>query len=161
MPEGSFEILERGAPEGWKMPDPNWYKNFRGEVSIKSEKGNRYLRLVSPVLNQLLAATYVLPITEDMKRLRLSYRVRAEIKELASNDGSGVGVAIFPWWGNVESETAQFAGAQFLTQSTKGWVSKEIDLEVPKGATSLSLSVGIKQTDGIAEFDDISVVVLR
>lgn len=161
MPEGSFEILERGVPEGWKMPDPNWYKNFRGAVAIKTEKGSRFLRLECPVLNTLLGASYTIPLTEDMKRLRLSYRVRAEIKETAPNDGSGVGVAILPWWDNTEAMSTKFAGAEFITKSTRGWVSKEVDLDVPKGISALTLTAGIKQTDGIADFDDISVEVIR
>ncbi len=161
MPEGSFELLERGLPEGWKMPDPNWYKNFRGEATVKTEKGNRYLHLVCPVLNQLLGANYTFPITEDMQRLRLSYRVRAEIKELATNDGTGVGVALLPWWGNVETTQAQFGGAEWITESTKDWVSKKVELDVPKGATVLTLTVGIKAADAIADFDDVSVEVLR
>ncbi|MCS7008526.1 MAG: hypothetical protein N2035_04120 [Chthoniobacterales bacterium] len=160
IPEGSFEILNAaGNPEGWKLPDPNWYKNFGGKVRIINEEGDNFLQIESDGMDKLLRASFKVTIPDNVARLRLSYRIRADVRDVASNeDKKGVGVQVARWWGNNEKEEAKWGGADWVTASTGGWVDKEFEFDVPAGMTTLRIDIGIRNASAIADFNDIQLV---
>lgn len=158
VPEGSFEIFDAaGNPEGWKMPNPAWYKNFGGEVSVVSEEGDNFLRIKSEGMDKLLRASFLIQIPENTYSLRLSYRVRANVSDVAPNDGKGVGVMIARWWGTPEKEEFKWGGGDFITESTSGWQDKEFELEVPSGVTTLRIDIGVRNANAEGDFNDIVV----
>lgn len=158
LPEGNFEILDSGGmPEGWRLPDPNWAKNFGGKVSVESEEGDNFLRLESEGLDKLFQASFKVDLPPDVLRVRLSYRMRADIREVAENDGKGVGVTVIRWWGNAEKEQAKYAHTNWVTVSTPGWTEQEFLLDVPEGMTTLTVYPAIRFASAVADFDDIVI----
>lgn len=160
LPEGNFEILNHvGMPEGWKLPDPRWYRGFGGNVTVEQEEGNNFLRLESAGMDKLFEASFTVDLPPEARSIRLSYRVRAEVRDVSPNDGSGVGVTLIRWWGNEEKKQARYAHTDWITSTTPGWVEKEDFLTVPEGMTKLTVYPAIRHASAIADFDDITIEV--
>ena len=163
FPEGTMEIEGiKGLPEGFHYPDPNWLKGFNASATTQSEEGNTFLRVNMPVAEQLVAASFEVPVPDGAAAMRVAWRVRADVSEVSANDDqSGRGVCMIASWyaepAGVEDRGYKHGVIDQIKQSTDGWIDKETILQVPQGKKFLSIQLGTKGTAAVADFDDVVV----
>lgn len=152
----------KGLPEGFHYPDPNWLKQFNANVTAENEEGNTFLRINMPVAEQLIGASFEVPVPDGATEMRIAWSVRADVTEVSPNDDqSGRGVCMIASW-YVEPEGVEDRGYKHglidqTTESTDGWVDKETILQVPEGKKFLNIQLGTKGTAAVADFDDVVV----
>jgi hypothetical protein len=163
LPEGSMEISgDMGMAEGFTYPDPNWLKSFAAAVSVENENGNRFIRVDMPRAEQLIACSVEIPVPEGATSLRLSWRVRALVKQLSpKDDPGGRGVCMIATWydkpPSIGDRGYKFCGMWKEAESTRGWVARQATLAVPAGKKFLAIQFGTKNAAAIADFDDIMI----
>jgi len=163
FPEGSMEIPgDQGVAEGFTYPDPNWLKGFGGRVTVENEDANRFIRVNMPKPEQLIACGFEIPVPEGAKSLRVTWRMRATVRELSNKDiHGGLGVVLIASWyakpRSIGDRGYKFGGLTAVQETTAGWVQKETILEVPEGKKFIAIAFGTKSTSAIADFDDIVV----
>lgn len=163
LPEGSMEIPgDQGLAEGFHYPDPNWLKGFGAAVTVENENGNRFIRVNMPQPEQLIACTFEIPVPEGASSLRVTWRVRATVRQLPTGDEpGGSGVCLIASWYTAPRGPGErgykFGGMQSVKESTNGWVNKESILPVPPGKKFISFQFGTKSVAATADFDDIVI----
>ncbi len=153
---------EQGVAEGFTYPDPNWLKGFGAKTNVENEDGNRFIRVNMPKPEQLIGCGFEIPVPAGAKSLRVTWRMRATVRELSKKDEpGGLGVVLIATWyakpRSIGDRGYKFGGMTAVTETTAGWVRKEAILEVPEGKKFISITFGTKSTSAIADFDDIVV----
>ena len=148
LPQGSFE--EPGANTGW-AEGFNIPNNL--EFRIVSENGTRWLRIENrdPTRQLDYVHAYV-KVTPEMASLTVSARMRATNLKIGTEGWHTARMALMFEGGNFG-----FPPVVPELRADSDWVTKSVELKVPKGATRLNIQPALFRCTGVFEVADLTV----
>jgi hypothetical protein len=137
-----------GAPEGWDLAPG---------VSQVAEGGNRFLRFVNDSHDRAVALTRIVALPAGSKAVVVSARMRAARLELGREGWHEARIAL-----RFENDKKEMVGGYpampALRTPSPDWLTREVVLDVPEGATRLVLQPGLWLAKGTLDLDDVRVV---
>ncbi len=150
---GNFETDDNDdkTPDGWGAP---------AGVSYPIEDGNHFVRLTVQEPGKMVMIYQSIPMTEAMKSLELSYRVRYEDIKVGKEmwfDGR----IIMNFKDAEKKPLKPSPSPPIFRKSSKGWVEKSQKFLVPEGAKTLEIMPCLfNAAAGTLDFDDFKLVEL-
>jgi hypothetical protein len=149
-PESMEDLDGKGGVRGWKIQE-----RYKSQVVLTEEAGNHFLRVTNPDAAKIVFFERKIPLDPSWVAVTVSARMRAiDFKSgsgsmqdgrvnLIFKDEQGVRIGKYPSVPNVRSDVP--------------WTTRSATADVPPGAKSLHLQVGIFNATGTVDFDDITV----
>jgi len=148
LPQGSFEnpSLNTGWADGFNLPNNE-------EFRVISENGQRWLRIENrdPTRQLDYVHAYV-KVTPEIASLTVSARLRATNLKIGQEGWHTARVALM-----FEGGAFGFPPVVPELRADSDWVTKSVELTVPKGATRLNIQPALFRCTGVFEVADLTV----
>jgi hypothetical protein len=151
--DGNFESLSVGAlPQTWQP--------MNGERAVVvSQGGNKWLRITNSNTTDAVGFTRNVPLPAGSKLVLVSARMKtSDIK--MGNEGWHEPRVVLRFAndkGDMVGDYPSIPNVRFNSD----WITREVALEIPEGATQLQMQPGLWLSSGVLEIDDIKVVPYR
>ncbi|MDQ3815779.1 MAG: hypothetical protein M3347_17845, partial [Armatimonadota bacterium] len=150
VPEGSFETLdEKNLPPGWQGMNPEF-------ITAVKEGGNQWLRFTNTDHSRVVGMQKTVRLSAGTKLVIVSARMKATNFQLGKEGWHEARIAL-----RFENDKGEQVGgypAMPNLRANADWVTREVILEVPEGATQLQMQPGLWLATGVLEIDDIKVM---
>ncbi len=144
LPQGTFEQPGvNGKPAGWQVQSPD-------TTTLGGDAKNRWVQLRDgAVMMQFLK------LSPEWTKLTISARFKLSDYQKGPEPWHGARIGL-----RFVNDNKQMVGGYPVTPDVTGntdWVTKEVTIDIPPGATQLQLDPGLWGSKGLLEIDDIVV----
>ena len=144
LPQGNFEQVEAGdKPAGWQIQSPE-------KTTLAGDAQNRWVQLRDGAVMM-----HFLKLSPEWRKLTISARFKLSNYEKGPEGWHGARIGL-----RFVDEKNQMVGGYPVTPdvtTNTDWVTKEVTIDIPAGATQLQLDPGLWGSKGLLEIDDIVV----
>jgi beta-galactosidase len=148
LPQGSFERpgVNTGWAEGFNIPNNR-------EFRVVSEKGRHWLRIENHDASLQLDYVHAyVKVSPQIASLTISARLRARNLKIGKEGWHTARIAM-----SFEGGNFGFPPTVPELRADSDWVTKSVELRVPKGATRLNLQPAMFYCTGVFEIADLTV----
>jgi beta-galactosidase len=148
LPQGSFEhpSVNTGWAEGFNIPNNQEFK-------VVAEGGKHWLRIENRDAGRQLDYVHAfVKVTPQIASLTVSVRMKATNLKIGKEGWHTARVALM-----FEGGSFGFPAEVPELRADSDWVTKSVDLKVPKGATRLNIQPAMFHCTGVFEIADLTV----
>ena len=144
----------RSDTVGWSTMHPNYLKKIEAAITLEQESGNDFFRLTNTKKKYNVRMNFVADVDPDWKLVRVGAKVRNRDLQRVEADWHVAGV----WISFLDDEfqlIKPYLPSIQPTMEDEGWEKLDVEVEVPEGASYLSISPMINGYTGTIEVDDL------
>jgi hypothetical protein len=145
FPQGSFELLEGGAPKGWTL--------LPG-AELKAEGDNHYLQFTGVEGKDSAWALATLPLDPEWSTLKVSARLKVTNLKCGPEGWHKANCILN--FRTAEGKDAGYPGGPSLSADSD-WGTQTVTVDIPKNAASLHLQPGLWASAGVMCLDDVTI----